>query len=92
MSPFTTDLTILPVGTIIGGYLTTSYVALKNATDIVYTAEVSSDLLNWQSGSGVTVQTSVVSIDTARQRVTVRDSVPTSAGGQRSMRVRVTRP
>ena len=72
-----------------GGYLSLTYVRMKNATDLVYTPEVSGDLTAWLSGSAYTTQTSSVDLDAARQQVTVRSNAPLGTGGRQAMRLRV---
>ncbi len=72
------------------GYLTLTYVRLKNATDLVYTPQVSYDLTNWQSGASYTTQTGVIDLDSARQQVTACSNVPVSSGTPCFMRLLVT--
>ena len=74
----------------VNGYLTLTYIRLKNATDLIYTPQVSADLINWQSGSAYVTPVSAIDLDTTRQQVVVRSNAPVSAGGPGFMRLSVT--
>jgi hypothetical protein len=73
-----------------GGYLTVTFTRLKTATDVTCIPEVSADLSisSWNSGAGFTTQVGVISLDSRREQVTVRDNVPVSTTPRRFMRVR----
>ncbi len=72
-------------------FLTLTYTKVKAATDLTYIAEVSPDLVNWNSGSSYTVDVSTVDGSTTQQ-VTTRDlTAMTPSAPHRYMRLRVTR-
>lgn len=72
-------------------YLTLTYTRAKNLTDVSYAVEVSSNLQSWSSAAGTTIPVSNVDQGDVTQ-VTVRDTVPLAPGGDRYLRVRVTKP
>jgi hypothetical protein len=82
----------LPTTSIQNGYLTISFVERIPPTDLNYTVQVSSDLVNWKFGPAYTTQVSVTPIDAATQWVTVRDNVPVSpnTAAKRFIRLNVT--
>jgi hypothetical protein len=92
LSPWTSASASLPQAVAQGGYLTISFSQNKSATNWTVAVEVSSDLVNWYSGSSYTTQTSVTSLDSARNLVTVTDNTPLSANTKRFMRLKVTLP
>jgi hypothetical protein len=82
----------MPVAGTSNGHLTLTYPQPKGLTNWTTIAEVSSDMVNWYSGSAYTTQTSVTSLDANRNQVTVMDNTATSAAAQRYMRLKVTLP
>ena len=66
-----------------GGFLTITYPRLKNRLDFDFVVEVSSDLVTWNSGPAHTMETSVISLDTFREQVTVRDRTSMNASSRR---------
>ena len=72
------------------GYLQVSYPRWKDASDLVYTVEVSSDLKTWYSGASYTGQVSVTPLDATREQVIERDLVAATSAAKRFIRVRVT--
>jgi hypothetical protein len=92
ISPLAPAGSSLPVIGSSGGHLTLTYPQPKGLTNWTTVAEVSSDMVNWQSGSTYTTQISVTSLDANRNQVTVMDNTPTSAAAQRYMRLKVTLP
>jgi hypothetical protein len=91
LSPWVNASASLPTAVPQGGYLTISYPQLKAAAWTT-TVQVSSDMVNWYSGPSYTTQTSVTSLDAARNLVTVTDKTPISANSKRFMRLQVTLP
>lgn len=90
VNPQAPDRSQLPMATPQDNYLQISYPRLKDAANLTYTVEVSSDLKTWNSGAGYTQQVSVVSLDATREQVIERDVVQTSSGPCRFMRVKIT--
>jgi fibronectin type 3 domain-containing protein len=86
VSPFANIAGALPVAQVVNGYLTLTFTARTDSTDVTYTVQVSSDLINWYSGANYTTQTSSTPIDADTATVTVSDNVPASPG-PRFMRV-----
>lgn len=74
-------------GASVDGYLTLSYPQLKSASDVTYVVEVSGDLVAWAPN---TVEVSRTSLDSWRDLVTVRDSVPMDDAPTRFIRLRAT--
>ena len=70
-------------------YLTISFIQRVAPTDLSYAVEVSSDVINWRSGSSDTTQFSVTAIDNATQRVVVRDNTPATGAAKRFIRLKV---
>jgi hypothetical protein len=89
LDPTKSAVTGLPVVTAQNGYLTISFVERNLPTDLIYTVQVSSDLVTWNSGSTYTTPVSTTAIDSATQRVVVRDNIPSSSGSTRFIRVNV---
>ena len=71
-----------------GGFLTITYPRLKNRLDFDFVVEVSSDLVTWNSGPAHTLETSVISLDTSREQVTVRDQASMNAYSRRFIRLK----
>jgi hypothetical protein len=92
LSPWADASASLPRAVQQNGYLTISFPVSKSATTWTVTVQVSSDLVNWYSGPSYTTQTSVTSLDSARNLVTVSDNTPTSSNSKRFMRLEVTLP
>jgi len=88
LNPATAQLSNVPSPTIVNGVLTVTYFIPASIKDISYIVEVSTDLVNWNSGTGYT---NVVSDVTAAngQTVTVQDALPASTP-KVFMRLRVT--
>ena len=80
----------LPVASRAVGALTLSFIRRKDVADLVYTVEVSSDLVTWQSGPGCTLELSVTALDAKRDQVVVSDLTPLSGTTKRFIRLRVT--
>jgi alpha-tubulin suppressor-like RCC1 family protein len=89
VNPSAPDRSQLPLMDVQTGYLQISYPRWKDAADITYVVEVSSDLKNWYSGNTYTQQVGVNPIDSTREQVTVRDLIPTSNVPRRFIRVRI---
>jgi hypothetical protein len=88
-----------PTGVLQGTHLEMSFTRVRN--DVTYTVEVSSDLVNWTSGSsygtaGNTLNTAATTDVTpggsAVGFTVVRDNTASASGVQRFMRLRVTMP
>ena len=71
-------------------YLTLTYTQVKNASDLSYLVEVSSDLLHWSSGPASTIVTSIQDNGNS-QIVTARDLTASSAVSRRFIRLKVSR-
>ena len=71
------------------GYLQITYPRWKDAGDLTYVVEVSSDLKYWYSGAGYTQSVSVTGIDATREQVIERDLIPTSSASRRFIRVKI---
>lgn len=78
-----------PVGAAQGGYPTLTYTRRKNACDLTYEVEVSSDLMNWDSSPGATVETLIVD-QGALELVTVRTLTTLSAEPNQFLRLKIT--
>ncbi len=74
-----------------GQALTATFTRNKVATDAPPIVEVSSDLVTWTSGTGITVALSAVAQPGEVERITVRDATPITGQARRFMRVRVLR-
>jgi fibronectin type 3 domain-containing protein len=88
VSPFANIAGALPAAQVVNGYLTLTFTERTDSTDVTYTVEVSSDLVNWSSGPNYTTQISSTPIDADTATVTVSDNVPASPG-PRFMRVNI---
>ncbi len=71
-------------------FMELSYTAVKSATDVGFTVEVSPDMVNWSSGPLATTLVGMLDNGTT-QTVTVKSNTPTSAVSRQLMRLRVTR-
>ena len=69
-------------------YLTLTYERLKGASDIRYIVEVSSDLINWDSGTDHTTRIQTIN-NAETEIISVRDLTPISTEIKRFMRLRV---
>lgn len=69
-------------------YLTLTFTKIRALTDIVYTVQVSSDLITWNSGASYTVRMDNGSTDQA----VYRDLVAVGDASRRFIRLQVTRP
>jgi regulation of enolase protein 1 (concanavalin A-like superfamily) len=83
----TTENGGFPIVAIQSGFLTITYTRLKQRFDFDCVPEVSSDLATWNSGAGFTTQTEVTPLDDIRERVQVRDTIPSENTNQRYMRL-----
>ena len=90
LDPTRADVSSLPVVSMQNGYLTISFIQRVAPTDLTYTVEVSGDMNTWNSGSSYTTQVSATAINSATQRVVVRDDTLDTAASKRFIRVRVT--
>ena len=90
LNPNVSTPTAKPILGTNGGHLTLTFIRRKDVQDLTYTVEVSSDLKTWHSGIGVTQEISVVSLDSIRDQVTVKD-VSGNIGAS-FIRLRVTSP
>jgi len=88
LNPATANLSNVPQATIVNGHLTLTYFAPASITDVSYVVEVSTDLLNWNSGAGYTVVTSNVP-SSSGNTITVQENLPATAN-KHFMRLRVT--
>ena len=73
----------------LNGYLTLTYLRLKNTTDLVYTPEFTDDLVNWRSGATYMTEVSAADVDATKQQVVVRSLFPVSSKARQAMRLRV---
>ena len=80
VSPFANIAGALPVAQVVNGYLTLTFTQRTDSTDVTYTVQVSSDLINWYSGANYTMQISSTPLDGDTATVTVSDNVPASPG------------
>jgi hypothetical protein len=87
LTPVTLDISPQPVG----GHLTISYSQLTHATDLTYTPEASSDLVNW-SPSAVSVTVTEPDTGSGVETVQATDSALISGTTRRFLRLRVTSP
>jgi Domain of unknown function (DUF4394)/Calx-beta domain/Right handed beta helix region len=82
-----------------GNYLTLSFTRPTSASDIIYTVQVSDDMVNWQDGStysatgdipDTTYTTQVLrTISNGIETINVRDNVSSSTTAKRFMRLKV---
>jgi hypothetical protein len=93
-NPFSPASASLPVAVVATNpadgkpHLTLTASLNPGATDVTVSAEVSSDLLTWNSGAGYTEVVSDVTVGSVRTLV-VRDTTPLSAGVKRFMHLKV---
>jgi len=98
LNPLTAVVSGLPVqGTTVDGsnhtYLTLSYTQVIAATDITYSAQVSSDLQTWNSGPGYTLLLSGSNNpDGTTTTVVIQDLTPQDSAPKRFIRLQVTKP
>ena len=71
------------------GYLTLSFSRPSNAAHLNYNVEVSSDLVQWDSGVGNTVDLSVIDNGGGSETVVVRDEQSVNTVPRRFIRLRV---
>jgi hypothetical protein len=88
LNPATARPTDVPSPVISNGHLTVTYLVPSSITDITYIVEVSSDLVNWNSGTGYTDVVSSIPGPTGTT-ITVQDTLP-AATQKHFMRLRVT--
>jgi len=72
-------------------YLTLTYTQILSATDITYLPEVSSDMKNWNSGTGYTMLSGSTNPGGLTKTMTAQDLTPTTAP-KRFIRLKITRP
>jgi len=72
------------------GFLTLTYARNKNASDLVFSPEVSSDLINWNSGASYLSSPAILSDDGFTQILKVTDLTPSSSANKRFIRLKVT--
>ena len=89
MNPVVPGVAGLPVVTVQNGCLTITFTELIPPVDVIYTVQVSSDLVTWNSGPGYTTQVSVTPINSTTQQVVVRDNTPLTSANKRFIRVSV---
>jgi len=81
-------LTQFPTGTLSAGgastFMTLTVPRRNRRTDVDYIAEVSSDLVNWNSGTGHTV-----TVQDSDSMLIVRDAIPLAGTARRFMRLKV---
>ena len=84
-----------------GSSLLLSFRRMPANTDLVYTVQISTDLVNWSDGSsyfdGGSIPSNAMTTEVSRsgtspETIVVRDNTPFRAGGPRAMRLRVTHP
>jgi hypothetical protein len=97
LNPFIVGDGGLPVASIVttgsGNYLTLTYTQVLSATDITYTVQVSTDLQNWNSGSGYTdPPVTSGSSDGVIQLYNVQAAQPVDATPEQFIRLQVTGP
>ncbi len=91
LDPTIPDLVGLPTAAFEDGFLTLTYRVNKQATEVIFTVEVSSDLpAGWNSGPAHTAAPVLISDDGSTQTFKVSDLTPVSALEQRAIRLRVT--
>ena len=71
------------------GLLTLTYFRNMNASDLAFSVEVSSDLLNWDSGAAFTSAPAILGDDGFTQIIKVNDLTPVSSASRRFIRLRV---
>ena len=71
------------------GYLEFSFIRRNDVGDLDYIPEVSDDLTTWHSGPGYIQEISVSPLDAERDRVVVRDLMPTWNATNHFLRVRL---
>jgi type VI secretion system secreted protein Hcp len=57
--------------------------------NLVIVVEVATDLTNWQSAEGTTIEEGVTPVDTDFEQVTIRSTVPMGTQGNQQMRLRL---
>ena len=86
-SPWSNLTGALPICSVQGGYLTTTFIRRKPPVDLTYDVQVSADLVAWTSA---TTETAVTPLDATTDIVTIRDNVPIAGAARRMMRVKIT--
>jgi hypothetical protein len=88
LNPATAKPTDVPSPVITNGHLSVTYFDPSAITDVTYIVEVSTDLVNWNSGAGYTEVVSSVP-GAGGTTITVQDTLPATAQ-KHFMRLRVT--
>ena len=88
LDPKTADAHLGPFSGKHDGYLTMTYRLNPKATDMNYSVQLGSDLVNWTTGS---VFVGMTDFGTYRL-MTVRDNVPINSNPRRFMRLKVEKP
>ncbi len=89
---FSNNQSAFPRAALADGNLTLTYIRNKSAGDIILVAEVSGDLQTWNSGPAFTSAPLVIADDGFLQTLQVKDLAPSTSGGPRYIRLRVTNP
>jgi hypothetical protein len=98
LNPFMESVSGLPAESILttgsGNFVALTYTQVINATDVAYTVQLSTDMVNWNSGPAWTGTTSAVTnADGVTQTVTVQSIIPiTPANPKQFIRLQVTGP
>jgi len=84
--------TVLPSVSVEGGFVTLTYVINSAATDLTFIAEVSGDMVTWNSGAAYTTAPALVTQDDQTQTLKASDLIPASTGQGRFIRLRLLGP
>jgi hypothetical protein len=79
----------LPQATLASGVLTLTYLQNDFASDLAFTVQVSSDLVNWSSGTGATTAPVTLSDNGLVRTLQVSDANPPASGAPRFIRLQV---
>lgn len=88
LNPSALDFSLLPLVGVDAGHLNLTFTVLKSSTDLIYTPEVSSDLVNWSSGVDATAVLGYVESENTMS-VTVCDLANASVESKRFIRLRL---
>lgn len=81
--------TVRPSGGAQDGHLTFTYIRRTDTADLIYSVELSDDLIHWESQPGMLEEVLVTTVDSNRERVTMRDTSPMSSKSRRFVRLNV---